>query len=78
MKRNIFNFCAGPCVLPRKVIQTCKDQMLDYKGSGMSVLELSHRENEFKTITSDMQRDLRQFLSIPDNFHILNFQGGAV
>jgi phosphoserine aminotransferase len=72
-----YNFSAGPSVLPREVLEQCRDQMLDYNGQGISVMEMSHRSKEFVEISEKAKSDLREFLSIPDNFEILFCQGGA-
>jgi phosphoserine aminotransferase len=74
----IFNFSAGPAVLPEKVLQRAADEMLDWHGSGMSVMEMSHRGKEFISIAEKAQADLRTLLAIPDNYKVLFLQGGAI
>jgi len=74
----IYNFSAGPAVLPKEVLETAAADMLDWHGSGMSVMEMSHRGPEFMSILADAQRDLRELLAIPANYQILFMQGGAI
>lgn len=76
MKR-IYNFSAGPAVLPEAVLQQAADEMLDYKGSGMSVMEMSHRSKTYQTIIDEAEADLRTLLSIPKNYKVLFLQGGG-
>lgn len=73
----IYNFSAGPAVLPKAVLQQARDEMLDWHGSGMSVMEMSHRGNEFMSIVENLENDLRELLVIPQNYKILFLQGGA-
>ena len=73
-----FNFSAGPAALPEEVLRQAADEMLDWRGSGLSVMEMSHRSPEFQTILHAAQRDLRDLLAIPTNYRILFMQGGAV
>jgi len=74
----IYNFSAGPAVLPEEVLRQAADEMLDWHGSGMSVMEMSHRGPEFMSILADAQRDLRELLAVPENYQILFMQGGAI
>ena len=74
----IYYFSAGPAVLPQAVLRQAADQMLDWQGSGMSVMEMSHRGPEFMSILADAQRDLRDLLAVPDQYQILFMQGGAI
>jgi phosphoserine aminotransferase len=74
----IYNFSAGPAVLPKEVLQQAAAEMLDWHGSGMSVMEMSHRGAEFMSIMDAAQRDLRDLLAIPDNYKILFLQGGGL
>ncbi|MGI4847851.1 MAG: 3-phosphoserine/phosphohydroxythreonine transaminase [Janthinobacterium lividum] len=74
----IFNFSAGPAVLPQAVLQRAAEEMLDWHGSGMSVMEMSHRGREFIGIADKAQADLRTLLAIPDNYKILFLQGGGM
>jgi phosphoserine aminotransferase len=74
----IFNFSPGPAVLPEPVLRTAAAEMLDWHGSGMSVMEMSHRGKEFISIHEKAQADLRGLLAIPANYRILFLQGGAV
>lgn len=76
MKR-IYNFSAGPAVLPEEVLREAAEEMLDYNGSGMSVMEMSHRSKAFESIIHEAEQDLRDLLSIPDNYKVLFLQGGA-
>ncbi|MBN2540693.1 MAG: 3-phosphoserine/phosphohydroxythreonine transaminase [Bacilli bacterium] len=76
MKR-VFNFSAGPAVLPEEVLRQAADEMLSYKDSGMSVMEMSHRSKDFEQIINDAEADLRTLLEIPDNYKVLFLQGGA-
>ncbi len=73
-----FNFSAGPAAMPSEVLQQAADEMLDWHGSGMSVMEMSHRGKEFGEIMESAQGDLRELLAIPENFHILFMQGGGL
>jgi phosphoserine aminotransferase len=73
----VYNFSAGPAVLPEEVLQEAADEMLDYKGTGMSVMEMSHRSKAFATIIEEAESDLRELLKIPDNYKVLFLQGGA-
>ena len=63
----VYNFSAGPAVLPEEVLQEAADEMLDYKGCGMSVMEMSHRSKVFDDIIKDAEKDLRELMNIPDN-----------
>lgn len=74
----IYNFSAGPAVLPKEVLQQAATEMLDWHGSGMSVMEMSHRGAEFMSIHSQAQQDLRELFAVPDNYKILFMQGGAI
>ncbi len=73
----IYNFSAGPAVLPKEVLQQAQAEMLDWQGSGMSVMEMSHRGKEFMAIAADAEADLRELLGIPANYKVLFLQGGA-
>jgi phosphoserine aminotransferase len=73
----VYNFSAGPAVLPESVLKEAAAEMLDYKGSGMSVMEMSHRSAAFQGIIDDAEADLRDLLGIPDNYTVLFLQGGA-
>jgi len=74
----MFNFSAGPAVLPKEVLQQAASEMLDWHGCGMSVMEMSHRGAEFMSIYAKAQQDLRELLAVPDNYKILFMQGGAI
>ena len=74
----IFNFSAGPAVLPKSVLQQAQAEMLDWRGSGMSVMEMSHRGREFTGILEKTETDLRSLLAIPTNYKVLFLQGGAI
>ncbi len=73
----VFNFSAGPAMLPTEVIQQAQDEILDWHGSGMSVMEMSHRGKEFVGIATTAEKDLRELLNIPQNYRVLFLQGGA-
>ncbi|MGM9537799.1 MAG: 3-phosphoserine/phosphohydroxythreonine transaminase [Candidatus Onthomonas sp.] len=73
----IWNFSAGPAVLPVEVLEEASREMLDYQGSGMSVMEMSHRSKVFQQIIDQAEQDLRDLLQIPDNYKVLFLQGGA-
>ena len=73
----VYNFSAGPAVLPEEVLEQASGEMLDWHGSGMSVMEMSHRGKEFMGIAADAEADLRELLSIPSNYKVLFLQGGA-
>ena len=74
----VFNFSAGPAVLPREVLERAAAEMLDWHGSGMSVMEMSHRGKEFIAIAAKAETDLRALLAIPDDYAVLFLQGGAI
>ena len=74
----VFNFSAGPAVLPEVVLQQAAAEMLDWHGSGMSVMEMSHRGKEFMSIAAKAEADLRTLLAIPANYKVLFLQGGAI
>ena len=73
----IYNFSAGPAVLPKPVLEQAQGEMLDYQGSGMSVLEMSHRSKEFDNIIKEAEKLLRELMAIPDNYKVMFLQGGA-
>ncbi|MDO4294641.1 MAG: 3-phosphoserine/phosphohydroxythreonine transaminase [bacterium] len=73
----VYNFSAGPAVLPEEVLQEAAAEMLDYKGTGMSVMEMSHRSKPFEEIINTAEADLRELMGIPDNYKVLFLQGGA-
>ena len=73
----VFNFSAGPAVLPIDVLEKAQDELLNWHGSGMSVMEMSHRGKEFNSIIKSAEEDLRTLLSIPEDYHVLFVQGGA-
>ncbi len=73
----VYNFSAGPAVLPEAVLTKAAEEMLDYKGSGMSVMEVSHRGKEFKHIIESAEANIREIMGIPDNYKVLFLQGGA-
>jgi len=74
----VFNFSAGPAALPETVLQTAAAEMLDWHGSGMSVMEMSHRGQEFIAIATEAERLLRELLAVPANYKVLFMQGGAI
>ncbi len=73
----VYNFSAGPAMLPVEVIEKAASEMSDYRGTGMSVMEMSHRSKEFGCIAEKAEADLREILNIPDNYKVLFLQGGA-
>ena len=73
----VYNFSAGPAVLPEEVLQEAADEMLDYRGCGMSVMEMSHRFKVYGQIIKEAEADLRELMNIPDNYKVLFLQGGA-
>jgi phosphoserine aminotransferase len=73
----IFNFSAGPAVLPEEVLARAGDEMLDWRGTGMCVMEMSHRGKEFMSIAAEAEKDLRELLAVPANYKVLFLQGGA-
>ncbi len=73
----VYNFSAGPAVLPVEVLQEAADEMLDYRGTGMSVMEMSHRSKAYDNIIKEAEADLRELMNIPDNYKVLFLQGGA-
>ena len=73
----IYNFSAGPAVLPAAVLEQAREELLDWHGSGMSVMEMSHRSKEYLSIAEQAEADLRELLSIPANYRVLFLQGGA-
>ena len=74
---DIYNFSAGPAALPRAVLEQARDELLDWHGSGMSVMEMSHRSKEYLSIAEQAEADLRELLSIAGNYRVLFLQGGA-
>ena len=72
-----YNFCAGPAALPTAVLERARNELLDYQGRGLSVMEMSHRSDEFIAIAERAEADLRELLAIPSNYQVLFLQGGA-
>ena len=77
MTKRVFNFNPGPAALPLEVLEQAQAEMLDFKGTGMSVMEISHRSKEFEAVINTAEADLRELLGIPANYKILFLQGGA-
>ncbi len=77
MNNRIFNFSAGPAVLPESALKEAQKDLLNYKNCGMSVMEMSHRSKEFSEIITSTENKLRKILNIPDNYYVLFLQGGA-
>ena len=73
----VYNFSAGPAVLPEEVLREAQAEMMDYNGTGMSVMEMSHRSKAFDQIIQEAEKDLRDLMNIPDNYKVLFLQGGA-
>ena len=72
-----FNFSAGPAMMPEPVLEEIRDEMMNYRGSGMCVMEMSHRSPEFMEIAAEAEKDLRELMNIPNNYKVLFIQGGA-
>ena len=77
MKKRVYNFAAGPAQLPEEVLKKAKKEMMNYKGTGMSVMEMSHRSKMYQDIIDSARNDLKELLNVPDNYKILFMQGGA-
>ena len=78
MKYNrTYNFSAGPAMMPEPVLEEIRDEMMNYRGSGMCVMEMSHRSKVFQQIIDEAEQDLRDLMGIPDNYKVLFIQGGA-
>ena len=73
----VYNFSAGPAVLPEEVLKECQEEMMNYGETGMSVMEMSHRSKAFESIINTAEADLRELMNIPDNYKVLFLQGGA-
>ena len=73
----VYNFSAGPSMLPEEVLKKAASEMLDYEGSGQSVMEMSHRSKVYDNIIKTAERLLRELMNIPDNYKVLFLQGGA-
>ncbi len=77
MSKRLFNFCAGPAALPEAVLQKAQADLLDWQGKGLSVMEMSHRSEDYVAIAEQAEQDLRELLGIPSNYRVLFLQGGA-
>ena len=77
MSKRAFNFCAGPAALPTAVLERAQAEMLDWQGKGLSVMEMSHRSDEYVAIASQAEQDLRDLLAVPNDYKVLFLQGGA-
>ncbi|QLF91771.1 3-phosphoserine/phosphohydroxythreonine transaminase [Pseudomonas sp. ABC1] len=77
MSKRAFNFCAGPAALPEAVLQRAQAELLDWRGKGLSVMEMSHRSDDYVAIAEKAEQDLRDLLAIPSNYKVLFLQGGA-
>ena len=73
----VYNFSAGPAVLPEEVLKEAQSDLLDYKGCGMSVMEMSHRSRVFDDIIKEAEKDFRTLVGVPDNYKVLFLQGGG-
>lgn len=73
----VFNFSAGPCTLPVPVLEKARDELLNYRGTGMSVMEMSHRSKAYEAIIAKTEADLRTLMGVPDNYKVVFLQGGA-
>ena len=78
MARRVFNFSPGPATLPESVLRQAAEEMLDWHGSGMSVMEMSHRGKEFIAIHAEAEKLLRELLGVPSGYKVLFLQGGAI
>lgn len=76
-ERTVFNFSAGPCILPKEVLLKAQEETLSWHGSGVSPHEMSHRSKEFIEIIEQAEKDFRSFLSVPKNYEVFFFLGGA-
>ena len=77
MNNRVYNFCAGPCTLPLEVLQETQSELIDYKGTGMSIIEHSHRGKDFSDVHSEAVNTARELLKVPEEFSLLFIQGGA-
>src|SRR4051794_27975326 len=77
MPQSIYNFSAGPAMLPRTVLERARDELLSLDGIGMSVMEISHRSKDFAKVLERAENGLRELLRVPENYRILFLQGGA-
>lgn len=75
--KTVYNFSAGPAVLPKSVLEKAQSELVNYENSGMSVMELSHRSSLFESIIENAETLLRELMTIPDNYKVLFLQGGA-
>lgn len=75
--RNVYNFSAGPAMVAEEVLLQAQAEMLDWQGTGMSIMEVSHRGSEFKQVADQAEADLRELMNIPNNYHVLFLSGGA-
>ena len=73
----VYNFSAGPTMLPEEVLKEAAEEMTDYRGTGMSVMEMSHRSQAFASILNEAETDIRELMHIPENYKVLFLQGGA-
>ena len=73
----VYNFSAGPATMPEPVLEEIRDEMMNYRGSGMCVMEMSHRSKVYQQIIDEAEQDLRDLMNIPDNYKVLFIQGGA-
>lgn len=73
----VYNFSTGPAMLPLEVLQTAASEMLDYHGSGMSVMEMSHRSKVYDNLIKETEADFRSLVGVPDNYKVLFLQGGG-
>jgi len=73
----VYNFSAGPAVMPEEVLEEAAAEMMDYQGTGMSVMEMSHRSSMYQKIIDEAEQDLRDLMNIPDNYKVLFIQGGG-
>ncbi|MBU1626156.1 aminotransferase class V-fold PLP-dependent enzyme, partial [bacterium] len=73
----VYNFNPGPAVLPLSVLEKAQADLVDYKGKGLSIMEMSHRSADYEEIHNQATKNIKKILSIPDNYHVLYLQGGA-
>ena len=78
MTHRVHNFCAGPCTLPLDVLQEAQAEFVDYQGSGMSLIEMSHRSAEYDAVHREAMRDAKEVFAVPSDFEVMFLQGGAM
>ena len=74
----VHNFSAGPCILPKEVFEKSAESILNFNGSGLSLIEISHRSKDFVEVMEEARKLVREILNVPDNYEVLFLQGGAI